>query len=399
MLVKPLRARAIALYRDAFGTAPQAAASAPGCVDLIGWHTSYNGGPVLPIATRERVVVAVDSVAGGTLEGIRSGDRGPERWDLREGGPGGWLAAVARVLRELAAFGAVPDGARIAVASEIREDGGLASRAALAVATVKAFAELNGLPLTARQVAGVAFRAAPDHGRGRHGIMEHTSAALAHADHALLIECASAETRRVTFRGRVLLVETGPPDGGMDATLAQRRVECDAAVLRLRMDLPELHWLASWPAAWLARLKKALPQPLRSRAVHVVSETARARFAAELLAKGRLIRFGELLYESHESCRRLFDVSTPAADLVVSAAQQAGALGARLTGAGAGGTVVVVLGKGQQRGKREEGRGKGEAKVITRIQRAHAKAYGSEAVITAVRPGDGARLEPVRFSH
>jgi galactokinase len=390
MLVKPLRARAIALYRDAFGAAPEAAASAPGCVDLIGWHTSYNGGPVLPIATRERVVVAVGSAARGSLEGIRSGDHGPERTDLREGASEGWLAAVARVLRELAAFGAVPGGARVAVASEIRDDGRLASRAALAVAMVKAFAELNELPLTARQVAGVAFRAGPDHGKGRHGIMEHTSAALAHADHALLIECASAETRRVRFRSRALLVETGAPDGGMDATLAQRRVECDAAVLRLRMELPELLWLASWPAAWLARLKKALPQPLRARAVHVVSETARARFAAELLAKGRLVRFGELLYESHESCRRLFDVSTPAADLVVSAAQRAGALGARLTGAGSGGTVVVILGRGVG------GRGKGEGKVIKGIQRAHAEAYGREAVITAVRPGDGACLEPVR---
>jgi galactokinase len=276
--------------------------------------------------------------------------------------------------------------------SDVPDDGGLASPAALAVATAKALVALNGLSLTGRQIAGLAFRAGPDHGRGRHGIMEHTSAALAQADHALLIECASAATRRVPFGGRVLLVDTGVPRGGAIATLARRRVECDAAVLRLKIDLPELHWLASWPAAWLARLKKALPQPLRSRAVHVVSETARTRFAAELLAKGRIKRFGELLYESHESFRRLFDGSAPEADLVVSAAQRARALGARLSGAGSGSTVVVVLGKG------EGGRGKGEAKVIDAIQRAYAKAYGREAAIKAVRPGDGARLEPVRSS-
>ena len=219
--------------------------------------------------------------------------------------------------------------------------------------------------------------------------MQHTCAALAQQDHALLIECASAATQRVPFGGRVLLVDTGAPSGGAEATLAQRCAECDAAVLRLRIDLPELHWLASWPAVWLARLKKALPQPLRSRAVHVVSETARTRFGAELLAKGRVKRFGELLYESHESCRRLFDASTPEADLVVAAAQRAGALGARLARNGDGGVVVVVLGKG------DGGRGKGEAKVTLAIQRAYAKAYGREAAITPVRPGDGARLEPV----
>ena len=397
MLVKPLRrAGAIALYRDVFGAAPGAAASAPGCVDVIGGHTDYNGGPVLAIATRERTVVAVGPAEQGTLDGVSSGRR--ERVDLRDGRPAGWLAAVAGVLRELAALGAVPDGARIAVAGDTLEEGGLASPAALAVATAKALVALNRLPLTARQLAGVAFRAGPDHGKARHGIMEHTSAALAQSDQALLIECASAETWRVPLGGRVLLVETGAPDGCADATLAQRRAECDAAVLRLNMDLPELHWLASWPAAWLARLKKALPQPLRSRAVHVVAETARTRFAAELLAKGRVKRFGELLYESHESCRRLFEVGTPEADLVVSAAQRAGALGARLSGVGSRGTVVVFLGKGEQGGKREEGRGKGEAKVVRAIQMAFAKTYGREIAIRAVRPGDGARLEPIRSS-
>jgi galactokinase len=218
--------------------------------------------------------------------------------------------------------------------------------------------------------------------------MEHTSAALAHAGQALLIECASAETQRVPFGGRILLVETGAPPAGLDARLAERRAECEAAVLRLRIDLPELVWLASWPAAWLVRLKKALARPLRSRAVHVVSETARTRFAAELLAKGRVKRFGALLYESHESCRRLFEFSTPEADLVVAAAQRAGALGARLAGDGATGVVVVLLGKG------EGGRGKGESKVTESIQRAYSKAYGREVAIKPVRPGDGARVEP-----
>jgi len=89
-----------------------------------------------------------------------------------------------------------------------------------------------------------------------------------------------------------------------------------------RSNCPELRWLASWPAAWLPRLKRALPEPLRSRALHVIGETARARFGAQLLAHGHLKRFGELLYESHESCRRLYACSTPELDTIVAAARR-----------------------------------------------------------------------------
>lgn len=384
MLVKPLRVRTIALYRDAFAAAPGAAASAPACVDLIGGHTEYHGGAVLPIATDQRTLVAVGAAKQGMLQGVSSADDRRHLVDLREAHSGGWPSLVAGVLRELAALGAVPSGARVAVASDIQDDGGLASPAALAVATAKALVALSLLPLTARKLAGVAFRAEPERRRALRGIMEHTCAALAQTDHALLIECASLETRRVPLGGRILLVDTGAHSGAA-AMLTQRRIECEAALQRLKVDLPELRRLASWPAAWLARLKRALPQPLRSRAVHVVSETARTRFAAELLAKGRVKRFGELLYESHESCRRLFDASTPQADLVVSAARRAGALGARLSGAGSGGTVVVLLGKG-------------EAKVVEAIQRAYSKVYGREVAIRPVRPGGGVRLEPVGSS-
>jgi len=153
--------------------------------------------------------------------------------------------------------------------------------------------------------------------------------------------------------------------------------------------LPELRWLASWPAAWLPRLKRALPEPLRSRALHVIGETARARFGAQLLARGHLKRFGELLYESHESCRRLYACSTPELDTIVAAARRAGALGARLTGAGWGGAVLVLLAKGT--GKR----GKSEAKVTREIRRAFRAVYGREPAIDVVHPSGGVRRERV----
>ena len=162
----------------------------------------------------------------------------------------------------------------------------------------------------------------------------------------------------------------------------ERRAECEAAVKRLKVELPELLWLASWPAEWLPRLKRALREPLRSRAVHVVSETARTRFAAQLLQQRKLKQFGKLLYESHESCRRLYECSSPELDTVVAAAKRAGALGARLTGAGWGGAAIVLVNKTDKT-------------TIPAIQRAYERAYGRSAPISEVKASAGAHTERI----
>ena len=290
------------------------------------------------------------------------------------------------------ALGAAPveGGGRVAVASELAVAAGLASSAALTVAVAKALSLLAGARLEPRQLAGVAFRAEHDHVGVRCGIMDQMSAALARPGRALLLECGSLAARHIPFGGRLLLVDSGLRRELTAGALNERRAECEAAVARLKLELPELRWLASWPAAWLPRLKRALAEPLRSRALHVVGETARARFGAQLLARGHLKRFGELLYESHESCRRLYECSTPELDTIVAAARRAGALGARLTGAGWGGSVLVLLGKGASRS------GKGEAKVTHEIRRAFRAAYGRDPAVEVVHPSGGVRREPVR---
>jgi galactokinase len=391
-LVKPRRGNASALFRATFGVAPRVAASAPGRVNLIGEHTDYNGGPVLPVATAARTVVAVGPADRGVLELISTRDGTVARIDYRDGPPAGWGAYIAGVMHALAAVGAAPfeGGARVAVASDVPVAAGLASSAALTVAAAKALSLLAGARLQPRQLAGVAFRAEHDHVGVRCGIMDQMSAALARPGRALLLECASLAARHIPIGGRLLLVDSGLRRELAAGALNQRRAECEAAVDRLKLALPELHWLAAWPAAWLARLKRALPEPLRSRAVHVVAETARVRFGAQLLARGQLKRFGELLYESHESCRQLYACSTPELDTIVAAARRAGALGARLTGAGWGGAVLVLLGTGNG------GRGKNESRVVREIQRAFRAAYGREPPIGVVRPSGGVRREPVR---
>jgi galactokinase len=372
---------AIELFREAFGTTPGAAASAPGRVNLIGEHTDYNGGPVLPIAIAQRTTAVVGPGADGdegVLEVVSTRDRQVVRVKWQEALTPGWSAYVAGVLRELWALEVMlPNGsARVAVASTVPIGAGLSSSAALTVAVAKALAP----NLQPRQIAGVAFRAEHDHVGVRCGVMDQTIAALGKRDHALLLESASLEARHIPFKARVVLVDTGVRHDLAASSFNTRRAECEAAVKRLKIELPELTWLASWPAEWLPRLKRALKDPIRARAVHVVGETARTRFAAQLLQERKLKPFGRLLYESHESCRRLYECSAPELDTIVAAAKRAGALGARLTGAGWGGAALVLLNKS-------------DTKTIPAIRRAFERAYGRTPPITEVAASAGAHTE------
>ena len=372
---------AIALFRDAFGTTPRSAASAPGRVNLIGEHTDYNGGPVLPIAIAQRTTAVVGPGPDGeegVLEAISTLDRQVVRVKWQEALPSGWATYVAGVLRELWALEVIPPNgsARVAVASTLPVGAGLSSSAALTVSIAKALAP----NLQPRQIAGVAFRAEHDHVGVRCGVMDQTIAALGKRDHALLLESASLETEQIPFKARLVLVDTGVRHDLAASSFNARRAECEEAVKRLKIELPELVWLASWPTEWLPRLKRALKEPLRARAVHVVSETARTRFGAQLLGQKKLKQFGTLLYESHESCRRLYECSAPELDTVVGAAKRAGALGARMTGAGWGGAALVLLNKSDKQ-------------TIPAIQRAFERAYGRRPPITEVAASAGAKIE------
>jgi galactokinase len=305
----------------------------------------------------------------------------------RDALPAGPAGVAAGVLRELWELDAVPRGGGVAVALTRPEGAASNGSGAAAVVLARAFSALARAPLAARRLAGVAFRGERRHAGAVRSLDEYMCAALAHPGRALLLECASLVTRQVPLRARLLVVETGVAHDAAGAAAAERRAECQQALVRLQVELPELVWLASWPARWLARLKKALSEPQRGRAVHVVSETARVRYAAALLERRRLARVGEVMYESHESCRRYFACSAPELDVVVGAARRGGALGAALTGPGWGGSVVVLVG-----GERERGVAAREARVAAAVTRAFKRAYGRVPQIRAVRPGGGPRV-------
>ena len=385
-----MRAQAIALFRAAFGVAPTQVVSAPGRVNLIGEHTDYNGGAVLPMATTTRTTAAVGPGEPGWLDVVSARDGLVQRvrWDGAM--PLGLAAYLVGVIRELTTLAAAPSGARVTIASDVPVGAGLASSAALTVSTARALAALAATRLSSADLVNVAYRAEREHVGVRCGVMDQTIAVRARAGGALLIECATGRTRQIPVPARLLLVDTGVRHELVAGALNTRHAECEAAVRTLASTEPGLEWLAAWPEARLGQLRRLLSEPLRSRAMHVVTETARARVGAALLTQGKLRAFGRLMIASHESCRRRYECSAPELDLVVRVARRSGAWGARLTGAGWGGAVLVLVGPAAAAD------GKRERAIIDAVRRAFTRTYRREPAITAVRPGDGARRERVR---
>jgi galactokinase len=327
-------------FTTSFATRPTVVASAPGRVNLIGEHTDYNGGPVLPVALERRTAVAARPADGWRL--VSSMDGKVHDADPNAPARGDWTDYVMGVVRELRALSAAPAGALIAVASTVPIGAGLSSSAALTVAAARALGLLAGRPLTPADLVEIAFRAEHDHVGVRCGRMDQTIAAHAERGTALLFETGAGTLVRVPFGSRLWIVETGVSHELTGGALNDRRRECEEALELCRRWRPGLRHLAQLAPADLAEVARRLPPPLVPRVRHVVTETARTRAAAAALGAGDLARLGGLLVEGHASLRDDYRSTVPEADFIVERAVAHGAHGARLTGAGWGGAVVVL---------------------------------------------------------
>jgi galactokinase len=373
---------ASSLFEFSFSSRPAVAASAPGRVNLLGEHTDYNGGPVLPVALERRTAVAagledgwfVVSAIDGTVRGVEI-DR-PLRRD--------WTDYLVGVVRELRAIGAAPVGARVAVASTLPIGAGLGSSAALTVAAAKALSLLAGRRLTPVQLVEVAYRAEHDQVGVHCGRMDQTIAAHAAPGTALLFETASGTIQRVPFLGRLWVAETGVSHRLTGGELNQRRRECEEALALCRRVWPGLVHLSDLSTDDLPTVKARLVPHLAARVRHVVTETFRTRMAADALGRGDLAQLGWLLVEGHESLRADYRSTIPEADAIVELAMDRGAYGARLTGAGWGGGVVVLA---------PEDRG---ARVLAEIARDFSDSFGREPAVWSTRAASGVRRETLR---
>ena len=342
--MREIEDRAASAYREKFGAEPELVASAPGRVNLIGEHTDYNSGFVLPCVIGRRVAVAVGRGEGG-LYSADFDEAHPlaEKDSSWAGYPRGVAWAMDEAGHEIGAF-------RAAFAGNVPLGSGLSSSAAVEAATALALDELYGFGLGREDLAVLCQRAENEYVGVNSGIMDQYASLLCEAGAALLVDCRSLEAESVPLdlegAGLALAVcDTRVERGLADTGYNDRRNACERAARTLGVE--ELR------DATEDHLKRLSGEELL-RARHVVSENARVLGAVEALRAGDFALFGRLMYASHASLRDDYEVSTPELDAFVELAERTGAAGARLTGAGFGGCAIALVPAGETGALAEE---------------------------------------------
>ncbi|NYG07555.1 galactokinase [Phycicoccus badiiscoriae] len=340
------------LFRTTFGSDPTGVWSAPGRVNLIGEHTDYNSGLCLPIALPHRTFVAAKPREDDLVRVVSAQGDGLVEVPLAEvapGRPGGWAAYVAGVPWALRRAGYAVTGLDVAVDGRVPLGAGLSSSAALECAVGAAASDLFHLDLLAGDVGRTTLAAAcvdaeNTIAQAPTGGMDQSAALLASEGHALLLDCRDGHTEQVPFdlsaHGLALLVvDTRAQHALVDGQYAQRRDSCEAAVRELGVAS-----LREVPAEGLEERLSALSSDvLRRRARHVVTEISRVQQAVTSLRSNDFRAVGELFLASHASMRDDFEISVAELDTAVESAVAAGALGARMTGGGFGGSAIALV--------------------------------------------------------
>jgi galactokinase len=342
--VREIEDRARGAYVERFGEEPELVASAPGRVNLIGEHTDYNGGFVLPCAIGRRVAVAVGRGEGALYSVDFDEARPPGEKDSSWADyPRGVAWAMEAAGHEIGAF-------RAAFAGDVPLGSGLSSSAAIEAATALALDALCGFGLGGKDLAVLCQRAENDFVGVNSGIMDQYASLLCEAGAALLVDCRSLEAESVPLdleeAGLALAVcDTRVERGLADTGYNDRRDACERAARSLGVEE-----LRDATEDDLDRLSGE--ELLRAR--HVVSENARVLEAVEALRARDLDLCGRLMYASHASLRDDYEVSTPELDAFVKLAERSGAAGARLTGAGFGGCAIALVPAGKTERLAEE---------------------------------------------
>lgn len=335
-------------FRRRFAAEPRVF-RAPGRLNLIGEHTDYNDGLVLPMAIERAVLVAVAPRADRAVHAVSTSELQEVRVELdRPGIPrrGEWSDYLEGVVRTLRAAGRRLAGADLYVASSVPRGGGLSSSAALEVALAQALLAISGESMSVQRLAQACQTAEHDWVGTHCGIMDQLTVLCAEADHALSIDCRDLRTERVPLdldEVALLITDSTVSHRLASSEYNQRRRECEAAVRSLQKSTPGMRALRDVGLADLPAAIAALPEPLGARVRHVVTENARVEAAIGALLARNWTGLGELMSRSHASLRDNFQVSTPELDLLVDTAMScAGVRGARMTGAGFGGCILTL---------------------------------------------------------
>jgi galactokinase len=331
--LREIELRAARAYSEQFGEEPDLVASAPGRVNLIGEHTDYNGGFVLPCAIDRRIAVAVGSGEGGLYSADFDETR---RIDEKDSSWADYPRGVAWAMGEA---GHAIGEFRAAFAGNVPLGSGLSSSAAIEAAAALVLDAYFGLGIGRTDLAVICQRAENDYVGVGSGIMDQYASLLCEAGAALLVDCRSLDAQSVPLdlqaAGLSLVVcDTRVERGLADTGYNDRRATCERAAKTLGVE--ELRDTTEGDLDLLSGAELM-------RARHVISENLRVLEAVEALRDSDFDEFGRLMYASHASLRDDYEVSTPELDTFVETAKQRGARGARLTGAGFGGCAIALV--------------------------------------------------------
>ena len=365
---------ALPSFESLFKLEPEFRTSAPGRVNLIGEHTDYNGGFVLPTAISQTTRVELAAVAGRKVQVWSTAypDRPPIDYELGcETRDGTWTDYVKGMTVVLAPLG-LPSGFCARIESDVPVGSGLSSSAALEISLGRALRSAFKLPLGDVNLARAARRAENEFVGAPVGIMDQMACSLASVSSALFLDTRSLEYENVAIPddAAVIVIDSGIEHRHADGGYKQRRRECEEAAAALGV-----RELRDADEEMVERAQ--LPDVLRKRARHVVTENRRVLQTVEALQSGDLQRAGDLFVQSHVSLRDDFEVSVAEIDALVALATRVnGIYGARLTGGGFGGAIVALAAAGRARAAAAE------------VVAAYAEAAGQTA--TVIMPGEPA---------
>jgi galactokinase len=371
-------------FQEIFGRQPEVVVRAPGRVNLIGEHTDYNDGFVLPAAIDRTIDFAGCRRAGRRLRVHSIDFQDSAEFDLaslQKDTQHPWSNYLRGVSKFLEEDGQRLSGADIVFGGNVPREAGLSSSAAVEVGAAAFWKKLLDLDLDPVYVVKLARKAENEFVGVPCGIMDQFISALGRQDHALFLDCRDLVYRNVPLRDDVKIVVC---NSGIKRALAQSEYEvrlqqCRQAVAQIASTGLAVKSLRDVETSDLETASSALSELLLRRARHVVTENQRVMEAVKALESGDVERFGELMNESHESLRDDYEVSSKELDVLVEIAQkQPGTLGARMTGAGFGGCTVNLI------------RADAAQSFAEAVRKGYQEALGLKAEIYICRASDGA---------